>query len=70
MHLYFSRLLWWLTSSNLHLYRVHEVSSTRDIVTIFPLTSRAMFCILNDVSNKGGNGDDDDIGNNEKAGCL
>ena len=41
----------------------------RDIITIFPSTPHTMFCVLNDVSNKGDNGDDDDIGNNEKAGC-
>ena len=70
MHLYYSRLLLWLTLSNSHLYRVHEVSSTRDIVTIFSLTPRSTFCVLNDVSNKDDNGDDDDIGNNVKAGCL
>ena len=69
MHLYFSRLLWWLTPSNSHFYRVHEVSSMRDVITIFSLTPRTTFCVLNDVSNKGVDGDDDDIGNNEKTGC-
>ena len=70
MHLYFSRLLGWLMLSNSHPYRVHEVSSMRDVVTIFSLTPPMAFCILNDVSNKGDNGDDGDIGNNERTGCL
>ena len=69
MHLYFSRLLWWLTLSNSHPYGTHEVSSTRDIVTIFSLTPRTMFCVLNDVSNEGDDGDDGDIDDHEKTGC-
>ena len=42
----------------------------RILLIIFSLTPRTTFCVLNDVSNKGDDSDDDNIGNNEKGGCL